>query len=420
VATYDRPVDWENAPSTATPVNQINLRLAQDGVAAFAQALVDEETAERTTYMPWRPFPPSVTGSSIESILPSLLTALELDGLIRDNTNSSALQTPQLVVVGTPAVNPSDNNFATVNLDWQDIQDTSVTAGGATEIVAHTGTTWPPRPATQGSVLWIGPVVSPPSEMVDGDILLDPNTAGESEETGGPSGHVIQDESASLTPRAALAFQGSGVTATDDSANDRTIVTIPGATRHTILDETTPLTPRSQLAFQGTGVSAADQSVNDRTVITVTQIPQIFTAEQTSLVTTQSNAPANLTLPSITFTIAARCLVMIQLEAEGKIATTAAAQRADLHLQNAVLDNFMVLAGGTSPALVLQYTTTAFLRKALSPGTSTGSAQVPNHGGLMIEFPAGTHILRVQGKSTDNVTLASFQNIRLDAIVFGT
>jgi len=44
--------------------------------------------------------------------------------------------------------------------------------------------------------------------------------------TGGIAGHQILDEGAALTQRAALNFVGAGVTATDDSANNRTIVTI--------------------------------------------------------------------------------------------------------------------------------------------------------------------------------------------------
>lgn len=43
------------------------------------------------------------------------------------------------------------------------------------------------------------------------------------------AGHVIQDEGTARAQRAALNFVGSGVTATDDSSNNRTLITIPGA-----------------------------------------------------------------------------------------------------------------------------------------------------------------------------------------------
>lgn len=48
--------------------------------------------------------------------------------------------------------------------------------------------------------------------------------------TGGGGGHIIQDEGVDLTTRARLNFVGAGVTATDDSGNGRTNVTIPGGT----------------------------------------------------------------------------------------------------------------------------------------------------------------------------------------------
>lgn len=46
----------------------------------------------------------------------------------------------------------------------------------------------------------------------------------------GPAGlpNVVQDEGVALTARAALNFVGAGVTAADDAANGRTLVTIPG------------------------------------------------------------------------------------------------------------------------------------------------------------------------------------------------
>lgn len=45
----------------------------------------------------------------------------------------------------------------------------------------------------------------------------------------GSSGHTIQDEGSALAARAKLDFIGSAVTVTDDSANDKTKVTIDGA-----------------------------------------------------------------------------------------------------------------------------------------------------------------------------------------------
>lgn len=46
--------------------------------------------------------------------------------------------------------------------------------------------------------------------------------------SGGSAGHTIQDEGIPLTARTNLNFVGAGVTTTDDSGNNATIVTIPG------------------------------------------------------------------------------------------------------------------------------------------------------------------------------------------------
>lgn len=45
---------------------------------------------------------------------------------------------------------------------------------------------------------------------------------------GGGTSLILADEGADLPVRARAAFQGAGVTATDDPANNRTKVTIPG------------------------------------------------------------------------------------------------------------------------------------------------------------------------------------------------
>lgn len=45
---------------------------------------------------------------------------------------------------------------------------------------------------------------------------------------GGGTPLTVQDENSNLTQRTKLSFQGAGVAATDDAANARTVVTIPG------------------------------------------------------------------------------------------------------------------------------------------------------------------------------------------------
>lgn len=52
------------------------------------------------------------------------------------------------------------------------------------------------------------------------------------------AGHTIQDEGTPLTTRANLNFVGTGVTATDDSGNNATVVTIPNTAPINVYNET--------------------------------------------------------------------------------------------------------------------------------------------------------------------------------------
>ena len=88
----------------------------------------------------------------------------------------------------------------------------------------------------------------------------------------GPAGTgiVIADEGSSLTVRPVLNFTGTGVTASDDAGNNRTNVSIPGASGgHIIAEEGTPLTARATLNFTGAGVIVADDAANSRTSVTI-------------------------------------------------------------------------------------------------------------------------------------------------------
>src|SRR4051812_3406918 len=88
-------------------------------------------------------------------------------------------------------------------------------------------------------------------------------------------GHNIQDENDGPLPqRARIGFEGAGVTATDDPANDRTAVTVPGAVSdsdfyQTVQDEGADQTQRGKLDFEGTGVTVTDDGGGGRTVVTI-------------------------------------------------------------------------------------------------------------------------------------------------------
>lgn len=97
----------------------------------------------------------------------------------------------------------------------------------------------------------------------------------------------ILDEGNPLTAREDLNFVGLGVTVTDDSINERTVITIPGKTSgHTISDEGNTLAPRPELNFVGSAVQATDDLANDRTVVTISAevgLPVRNTVEYTTL-----------------------------------------------------------------------------------------------------------------------------------------
>lgn|GEM_PF-1991599 len=111
-----------------------------------------------------------------------------------------------------------------------------------------------------------------------------------------PQKVAVQDEGVALTARSKINFVGAGVTAADDSAGGRTIVTIPGLASHAathrsggpdelnvnnlsgvlaepqkvvVQEEGAPLTARSKINFIGAGVTATDDAANGRINVTV-------------------------------------------------------------------------------------------------------------------------------------------------------
>ena len=71
-----------------------------------------------------------------------------------------------------------------------------------------------------------------------GTIRVDATAGG----TGG-TGHTIRDEGTALAARASLDFVGAGVTATDNPAGDKTLVTIPGGGATVSYGTTLPASP---------------------------------------------------------------------------------------------------------------------------------------------------------------------------------
>lgn len=98
---------------------------------------------------------------------------------------------------------------------------------------------------------------------------------------GGGSGHTVQDEGVDLINRTGLNFIGSPVTVTDDSANNRTNVTISAGM--TVQDEGSGLTQRSILDFRGTPVTVTDDAANSRTAVTISPTYATVQEEGSSL-----------------------------------------------------------------------------------------------------------------------------------------
>lgn len=66
--------------------------------------------------------------------------------------------------------------------------------------------------------------------------------------SGGAGGHTIEEEGTPLTARSKLNFVGAGVTATDDSGDDASVITIPNPTINT----STSLTDGAAITITGT------------------------------------------------------------------------------------------------------------------------------------------------------------------------
>jgi hypothetical protein len=150
-------------------------------------------------------------------------------------------------------------------------------SGSKGEILAHTGTGWVKVPAGLD-----GEILSADSGQNSGVDWITPSG----------SGHTIQNPAgSSLTPRTNLQFTG-GVTVTDDSGNNRTIVSISGSGSSMVIKNSgATMTARSALNF-GTGFSLADDAGNDEIDISVPSNAAAGTPSLRSLGSGSTNAAA--------------------------------------------------------------------------------------------------------------------------------
>jgi hypothetical protein len=103
---------------------------------------------------------------------------------------------------------------------------------------------------------------------------------------------LIEEESASLTPRFILSFQGAGVTAYDDAINSRTVVNIPGAVGNTTyyLNQSINQTPYKEFSSISSG--AAQQSITQ--VVAASSSATIASFQTPTGVPNTTNIPGGL------------------------------------------------------------------------------------------------------------------------------
>jgi hypothetical protein len=162
---------------------------------------------------------------------------------------------------------------------------------------------------------------------------------------GGTGGHTIADESTDLPARTRLAFDGDGVTVTDDPGGDRTlvtipgtqwltfegagvsvdgdVVTIPGGAGHVISDGVLELPAREKLTFSGAAVS--DDPGNDQTVVAIPAAPTRTTVHFAKTMALNETA-----IPNLAAAKSYRLLKLVStVKARVQLYTTAAARTAD-------------------------------------------------------------------------------------------
>jgi len=208
---------------------------------------------------------------------------------------------------------------------------------------------------------------------------------------GPPIRHVIQEETASLPDRSTLRFVGQGVTATDDAANDRTLVTIPTA-GHVIYDETLARTQRAGLSFMGNRVSVADDAANNRSNVSLTDSIMAYQGSWSATVyqnrdvvarwggywiwasTTPSTAVQEPGVGSNSWTLIGGCPVMTSIQIDAWTSIANGSQVWDLNL-----NTLFVYENGWIPAVPSVWSGTAVGAQftGVSSGNTVGAIAVP-------------------------------------------
>lgn len=232
VPAYPERIEFENEPSTRTPLNDVILNKMDYAIYQHDQALQGQDGRINTLE----------TANKVSSF----------NGRTGDVTPQQDDYTiAQIKATGTAGQVPTLNSQG--KLEMQDPD-----AGGH-EIVNPSGTSMPQR-----SKLKVMGNVSVSDDSANDQTVINVTGGG-----GGGSGHTIQNPSgSSMTQRTNLQFTGTGVTVTDDASGDKTVVNINGGggSGHTIKDgDGTAMTPQPNLQFADANVE--NDGTNNATVV---------------------------------------------------------------------------------------------------------------------------------------------------------
>lgn len=229
VPSYTSRINWENEPSTTSPINETNLNKMDYALYQHDQALQGQD---------------------------SRISTLEGESKVSSFNGRSGAVTPadndytiaQIKATGTAGQVPTLNSQG--KLEMADVPESGH------EIVNPSGTSM-----TQRSKLKFMGSVSVSDDSTNDQTVINVTGGG-----GGGGGHTIQNPSgSSMTQRTNLQFTGTGVTVTDNGTDDKTVVNI-SSSGHTIKDgDGTAMTPQPNLQFADANVS--NDGTGDATVV---------------------------------------------------------------------------------------------------------------------------------------------------------
>jgi len=207
---------------------QSNLERAQQ---AYADAIVTAKADEMFSQLAEQA---RLTETEIQDIVDEAAMSVEsqLDGIIQTYIAETGITTDQIsdfreaVTRLLPQV-----DFSTARINWSQIVGTPDTPGGTSAVLVQ-------RMIDNALAGFSGGSGVPPGGTTGQALIKQSNADGDADWQNVSGGHIIEDEGTPLTQRDTLNFVGTGVTVTDDSVNDKTVVTISSPTTWSVFDDT--------------------------------------------------------------------------------------------------------------------------------------------------------------------------------------